>query len=157
MCHPLASAGEGETMKFKNLDVEVVSKLVRLGFTYRETEDGNQSFVRETGSISNWTRFIIKPAFDESSLAHDEEYMPCVYMTYESEQAPGYAELDWQHKSEGKVVIADLFTYLESKGVSEQTAQERMVELRYRLQRKKEISSKLESIGLTLDDIKEVL
>lgn len=142
-------------MKFTNLDAAVVAKLTRLGFTFVEAED--ELFVRETGSISNWTRFVIKPAFNESSLAHDEDYMPCVYMTYESEQSPGYAETDWYHKSEGKVVVADLFNYLESKGVSETTAKERLEALRYRVMRQKEISSKLESIGLTLDDIKEVL
>ena len=135
-------------MKFTNLSVSDVSKLTKLGF-----DCNDERCIYESGSLVNWTRVIITPAFEHCSLAHDENYMPCVRVKYETYQEPGYAECDWSHKSEGYVVIADLFEYLKSKGIYEMPSKEERLQAH---RERQAIWAKIEAAGITKEELKKI-
>ena len=138
-----------------NFSMEESQDLFKLGFRLSQDTRGVAQLVYESGSISNWTRVILRPAFDEYSLAHDE-YVPCVIVECESEQAPGYAETDWYYKSTGKIPTQDLFKWLESKHISLKTIDQRNYEHQVRIHKRKELREKLATIGLKPEDITEV-
>lgn len=143
-------------LKFE-LSVEDVAKLCKLGFTYRPADENNrESFLYEVGSIANWKRVIIEPAFAECSIANDEEILDCVYVTVEREKCAGYAETDWEQREHGKVPVCDLFNFLENEGISLETPKERIARIRQRHYENQALRAKLEDGGFDLKELEKL-
>lgn len=142
-------------LKFE-LSTEVTANLTKLGFRLVETERG-ESLLYEAGSIANWKRVKLTPAYEHCSLAHGEEYRPCVYAVVEREQQPGYAEVDWTYKKEGYVVVEDLFKFLENEGISLKSYEERKAAFKKKYYERKNLRTKLEEAGFDYDEIKRIL
>ena len=142
-------------LKF-SLSMEDTAKLCKLGFQLTENERGRKMFLYEAGSIANWKRVKIEPAFDDCSLAHDEDYVPCVLVTVESEQEAGYAETDWEYRKHGKVPVCDLFNFLENEGISLETSKERIARMKKRHYEKQALRAKLEDAGFDLKELEKL-
>jgi len=138
------------------LSTEVVAKLTQLGFRFAELER-TEAFIYEAGSIANWKRVKITPAFAECSLAHDEEYKDCVRVIVERESEAGYVEVDWSYMKSGKVVVEDLFKFLESEGISFETSRERLEKIRKAHREKQELRAKLEAAGFDVQEVERIL
>jgi hypothetical protein len=140
-----------------SLSVEDTAKLCKLGFQLTKNERGRKMFLYEAGSIANWKRVKIEPAFDDCSLAHDENYVPCVYVTVESEKEAGYVEVDWQYRKHGRVCVDKLFQFLESEGISLKTSRERLEEFRTRHREVQILRAKLEEAGFDVKEVERLL